>query len=193
MILNLITLANVKTQLGIASGTTTYDAQITALIPIVSSDIRRILNCSFDKYVAATFSDADATISLSDYNWSNQLVNTYIGSLELGQVVYHPNLPADTYLQSYSPDTRKYTLSATPTGTGSYVYPSVNLSMFPAIAKMIWYKISKQNITTSIAKDVQSETYGPVSVTYSQKEINRIYDYPQILINDLGTPYANIG
>jgi len=193
MNLNLISLASVKTQLGIASGTTTYDASITAMLPIVSSDIRRILNCGYDKYIAATFSNADATLSIYNSMTYNQFVNTTYDNLELGQVVYHTSIPDDTYLKSYNPDTGKYTLSATPTGTGSYVYPSIKLSMFPTIAKMIWYKFSKQNMTSSIAKGISSESYGPVSISYSDKEINKRYDYPQVLIDDLGTPYAKIG
>lgn len=192
MILNLITLANVKAQLGIASGTTTYDTQITALIPIVSSDIRRILNCSFDRYVTAAFTSGSAQILISSNRYYD-VFGVNRPEYNLGQLIYHPSIPADTYLSSYDPTTGYYTMSANATGSGDYIIPTIELSMFPAISKMIWYKISKQNITTSIAKDVQSETYGPVSVTYSAKEINRTYDYPQVLIDDLGTPYARIG
>jgi hypothetical protein len=191
MILNLISLSSVKLHLGIAS--VTHDTAIAAMIPVVSSDIRRILNCSHDKYIIATFSTADATIILNDYTWSNALVNTYVGSLELGQVVYHANLPADTYLQSFDPATCKYTLSATPTGTGEYVYSSVNIAMFPTIAKMVWYRISKMSTTDASAKGIQSESYGSVSITYSDSEINAKYNYPQILIDDLGVPFARVG
>lgn len=193
MILNLISLNTVKKQLGIA--TTAYDAQITAMIPIVSSDIRRMLNNGYDKYVVAVFSTADNTISFA-FNALMYEDPVYIKAMEIfqmGQVLYHPNLPADTYLDSFDPLTGLFTLSATPTGSGTYVYPSVNISMFPAISKMIWYKINKQNTTDSIAQGVSSESYGSVSITYSDAEINKKWDYPQSLITDLGIPYARVG
>lgn len=193
MILNLISLSTVKRHLGIAS--TTYDAQITAMIPIVSGDIRRILNNRFDKYVMAVFSSSDSTLSFaSDGNIvSTPEYNRIMNMFPLGTVVYHSNLPADTYLQSFDPQTGIFTLSATPTGSGIYVYPSINISQFPTISKMIWYKVSKMNTTDSIASGVQSESYGPVSITYSDREINKKWDYPNQLIDDLGEPYARIG
>jgi len=189
MDMNLITLATVKAQLGLS--VTTYDASITAMIPIVSSDVRRILNNPYNKYIGAFFNSSDQ-ILIHDTDVYNMLVNTSFG-IELGQVVAHDNIPADTYIKSYNPDTGYYTLSSAATGSGTYIYPTIKLSMFPAISKMIWYKISKMNITDSIAKGIQSETYGPVSITYSDKEINKQYDYPQSLIDDLGTPYARVG
>jgi len=191
MILNLISLANIKTQLGIASGTTTYDAAITALIPIVSSDIRRILNSSFDDYVSASFVSGSTTIAISTKKFYTEVLTK--PPYELGQVVYHPYIPVDTYLSSYNPLTGYYTLSATTTGDGDYINPTIKLSMFPTISKMIWYKYSKQNYTDSIARGISSESYGPVSITYSDKEINRQFDYPQVLIDDLGTPFCRVG
>lgn len=188
MILNLISLANVKLNLGIA--TTTYDAQITAMIPLVSSDIRRMLNCSFDKYISAQFSSGSSSILISNnkyYDISSK------PPYDLGQVIYHPSIPADTYLLSYDPKTNYYTMSANATGTGDYIIPSVTIAQFPTISKMVWYKIGKINTTTSIASGVSSETYGPVSITYAESEINKIYDYPNTLINDLGIPFASIG
>lgn len=193
MVLNLISLSTVKTQLGIA--TTTYDAQITAMIPIVSSDIRRMLNNGYDKYVMAVFSTADKTIAFAfnTLTYQDPLYMKAMQQFPMGQVLYHPNLPADTYIDSFDPLTGIFTMSATPTGSGTYVYPSVNISMFPAISKMIWYKIGKMNTTDSIAKGIQSETYGPVSITYSDAEINSQYDYPNTLLKDLGIAFARVG
>ncbi len=179
MTLNLISLATVKTQLGLSGSD--YEAELTALIPIVSSDLRRILNIGFDKYISATFSSASASINLG-YN-----------SFELGQVVYHSNIPADTYLQSYNPITGLYTLSATPTGTGDYVYLGVKISQWPTIAKMLWYKYQKQNVNSALDKKTSSESFGPVSVSYTQNEINAQYDYPSKLIDDLGSPCVRVG
>jgi hypothetical protein len=65
--------------------------------------------------------------------------------------------------------------------------------MFPTIAKMVWYRISKMSTTDASAKGIQSESYGSVSITYSDSEINAKYNYPQILIDDLGVPFARVG
>lgn len=195
MILNLISLSTVKTQLGIASGTTTYDSALTALIPIVSNDIRRILNDNFDKYLTCVFTTSDATISFASNTLTYQDPFYYktLDCFQLGQVLYSPDLPSDTYLQSFNPLTGLFTLSATPTGSGTYVYPTLKISQWSAVSKMIWYRYTKMNTTDSISKNVQSESYGPVSITYANNEINKQYDYPQALLNDLGIPYAKVG
>ena len=98
-----------------------------------------------------------------------------------------------TNLQSFNPLTGLFTLSSTPTGSGTYVYPTLKISQWPTISKMIWYRYSKQNTTDSMVRGIQSESYGPVSISYSDSEINKQYDYPQILLNDLGVPYAKVG
>ncbi len=132
MILNLITLATVKTQLGIADGT--YDASITAMIPIVSNDIRRILNTNYDKYETAVITDTSNEMTVSqgafpDYYFDPQSV------FVMGQVVYSPALPEDTYIQSLDPLTSIYTLSATATDDGTYLYPTLNIGQWPAVAR----------------------------------------------------------
>jgi len=189
MILNLITLANVKIHLGIASGNTLYDTQITAMIPVVSSDVRRILNCNFDNYVMAQYNTASKNILFGD----NYITGEYVPLFDLGQVIYSPGIPENTYLESFNPLTGYYTLSATPTAVGTYAYPTIRLSQFPTISKMIWYRIQGMSTDDASKKGIQSESYGPVSITYSQKEINSQYNYPQILIDDLGTPFAKVG
>jgi len=189
--LNLITLANCKIQLGIPTGNTLYDASITAMIPFVSSDVRRILNAPYDSYTPATFTAGSNMI----YFGNNRKTDIgWVGpKFDLGQVVYAPGIPADTYLYSYDPTTGNYTLSDTPTASGTFIYPTVRISMFPAIAKMIWYRIQGMSTDDASKKGIQSESYGPVSITYSQKEINSQYNYPQILIDDLGTPFTKVG
>lgn len=190
--LNLITLANCKLQLGIPTANTLYDANITAMIPFVSSDVRRILNAPYDTYTPATFTSGSKSIFFGTQFYPD-LSGQYTIKFDLGQVVYSPGIPADTYLYSFDPTTGNYTLSETPTASGTFVYPTVRISMFPAIAKMIWYRIQGMSTDDASIKGVQSESYGPVSITYSQKEINSQYNYPQILIDDLGTPYAQVG
>jgi hypothetical protein len=193
MNLNLITLATVKAELGITD--TTYDTALTAAIPKVSSDVRRILNNPFSRPVVAAFSSDAATIDLS-LGRIRRYYDPFTDIMDLGrmgQVVVHSNIPDDTYIQSYDLSTGLFTLNNTPTGSGDYVFLSVNISQWAAIAKMCWYAYQQKNITNVGAKNVKSETYGPVSVSYADSEINAQWNYPQKLINDLGTPYARTG
>lgn len=191
MKLDLITLATVKTQLGITG--TDDDTSISAMIPIVSSDVRRILNNNFDHYIVAAFSSSAATIDI-DYNVTHRY-DPYRGveSLPVGQVVYHPNIPDDTYIESYNPLTGLYTLSATPTDSGDYIYPTLTIAQWSAVSKMIWYRIGKLVKTDVNDSKVNSESYGPVSKSYAESEINRRWNYPQSLIDDLGPRLAKVG
>ena len=194
MIINLITLATVKTQLGITDGS--FDAELTALIPIVSNDVRRILNNNYDIRYIAAFNSSAATIDFGVnvggfHNPPFHLDNK--PPFRLGQVVYHPDIAEDTYLSAYNPITGLYTITNTPTDTGDYIYPTVEISQWPAISKMIWYKKTKQTTTSAMAEILKAYTIGPVSKTYADSEINSQYDYPQALINDLGPANAKVG
>lgn len=179
MTINLIDLDTVKLNLGITE--TLNDAKLTALIPIVSADVRRILNCQFDSDIAADFTNADNTLDA-------------VCGIPVGTVLYHPNLPDNTYVVSFdSYDTLVYTMSNTPTGTGDYVNPTINISQQSTISKMIWYRLKGQTTTDVNRKRVSSESIGSVSYTYADSEINSDWNYPQILIDDLGSPYAEVG
>jgi hypothetical protein len=187
MIINLITLATVKTFLGITD--TDSDASITAMIPIVSSDIRRILNANYDNYIVGSF-DEDSTTLYVNYEIGKYGQAIPFNPIPVGTVVYHENLPADTYISAFTPTTGNYTLSATPDDAGTYVYPHLTISQWPTVSKMIQYKINGLN-TTACDDEVKSKSMGGVSITY--KDINSKYDYPQKYITDLGVPFARVG
>ena len=178
MNLNLITLATVKTQLGIA--TSDYDTDITNMIPIVSADIRKILNCQFDEYILITLTSGSAD---------------FISGLkiDMGQVMSGSGITDDTYIQSYDPTTQTYTMSANATAAGTYFYPTLNVSQWPTVSKMIFYKIGQKTTDAATKENLQAITYGNVSKTFSANEINKRFDYPQQFINDLGTPFAKTG
>ena len=175
MKLNLITLATVKTQLGISD--TTYDADITAMIPIVSADIRRILNCQFDDYVTVT-----TTTDSTDFE-SGVL-------FKMGQVISGTGITDDTYIESYDAATNTYTMNQAATADGTFFYPTVTIAQWPAISKMIFYKIGKQTTTSATGQQLHSISYGNVSKTFSENEINKQYDYPKIYLDDLGIPFV---
>ena len=178
MTLNLISTAIVKDQLDITLSS--YDSEIAAMIPIVSSDIRRILNEKYDCLLSASFSAGSDQAVLPAH-------------LPLGQVIDSPYTAFGTYLISYDHVAGKYTLSQAATGTGYYCYPTVTIAQYPTIAKMVWYKISKMSKKSADAKGIASQSVGPVSVTYSEAELSKRWDYPSDLLDDLGIPRARIG
>lgn len=190
--LNLISRAKVKQQLGTTDSL--YDGQIDAMIPIVSSDVRRILNNSFNKYVLAVFTLGSTDIDFGVINSNFYQEGDYIPSVyDEGQVIYSAGLPDDTYLSSIDPITGIYTLSAAATADGTYVVPTIKISQWPAISKMIWYRIMRMNTDSVGKRKVSAESYGGISKSYAQSELNSQYDYPQILIDDLGPAYAKVG
>ena len=64
---------------------------------------------------------------------------------------------------------------------------SVNIAQLPAIARMVYYRISKMN-TKLDDEVITSKSMGPVSVSFGTS-INKTWGYPQKIIDDLGTPY----
>ena len=190
MTLNLLSLATVKAELGIDN--TDSDTAIEAMIPRVSADVRRILNFNYDVYVPAVFDETSTSIDMGETgNFPWLQVPTSI--LPMGQVLYSPNLKDDTYIIGFNPSTLLYTLSSLPDDSGEYVYPTVNIAMWSAISKMIWYRIQGLTSDDVADKAIASESYGPVSLTYTESEINKQWNYPQVLIDDLGIPYSEVG
>lgn len=192
MTLNLISLSMVKTQLGITGPT--YDAQLTAMIPIVSADVRRILNCEYDDYTPAEYTTGSAI--LDTYNISAANYKKHIGRavpLEMGRVVTGENIPDDTYIISSDPDTGNYTMSTNATGSGDYIYPTITISQWPTISKMVQYRINKVTTTDAGDDNFVSKSVGPLNVNLGQSAINKRWNYPQKLIDDLGVPFAEVG
>ena len=194
MTLNLIALATVKTELGI--GDTSQDAAITAMIPKVSADVRRILNCQYDDFWSAQFEAASDQILIGSNvtldRWAS-FSRTERTPMSLGTVITGEGIPDDTYLVSFDYETDYYTLSGDATADGTIITPTINISQWNAISKMIWYRIQKLTTSDVDTKKTSSESYGPVSITFADSEINKQWNYPQTLIDDLGTPFAEVG
>jgi len=184
MNLNLLTYSIVKTELGLTDDT--QQAAIEAMIPKTSNDVRRILNTNYDKYIEASYSNGSTDITVND-NYENLMFT-------IGQVITGSGIPDNTYITAYDPTTGKYTMSASATSDGNYVYPTIMISQWSAISKMIWYRISNLDTSTGgSSADLKSISYGPVTKTYKDSEINTKWNYPISLIRDLGTPYAKVG
>jgi len=176
--INLITLETVKDNLGLSSNE--YDTKITNMIPIVSNDVRRILNCQYDTVIPAEI-DNGSSIMRVGYE------------IDLGCVLHHPDLPDDTYTVSYDWENAEYTLSDVASADIDYINPTISIGQQAAISKMIYYKISKKTTSDVNRKNIQAESIGTVSYTYAPNEINSQWNYPQALIDDLGVPFAEVG
>ena len=164
------------------------------MIPIVSADVRRILNTEYNCYSAATYSAGSANLNVyapgvTDYRKSyGEAVE-----LNMGDVVTGENIPGDTYIVSMDPDAGLYVMNQAATGAGDYIYPTVNIAQWPTISKMIAYRISKNTLASAGEKNVVSKSVGPLNVNYGQSEINKRWNYPQLLIDDLGVPFSEVG
>lgn len=181
----MISLAKVKELLGITG--TTYDAQIALMLPLVESDVRRILNHHFREKVYCTYTFGSTTISgltslLYERNFDHPV--------EIGRVIEGVGIPADTYVTDYDEETGEATISNATTDSGNYVRTSIQIGQWIPIAKMVWFKISKLN-TDEDWKRVASQTMGPVSISFVDT-IDARTGYPIDLIKDLGKGYQRV-
>lgn len=182
----MITLTQVKSYLGITG--TTYDAQISLMIPIVESDVRRILNHNFHEKIYAVITSGSADITLySEYGIPLRPLDHPI---EVGRVIDSVCYSEGTYVTAYDEDTRVATLSTNAIADGTYLYTSIDIGMWFTLSKMVWFKISKLNTNNDWEK-VQSKTMGVVSVTFATN-IDQRTGYPADLIKDLGSPFQRI-
>jgi len=167
---SMITRERVKELLGITD--TTHDTQIDLMIPIVENDVRRIMNYDYlDVY--------DVTVTTGETTFTSSV------SIPIGKVIEG----SDNYVKSVSYDSGYYTATVNEafSSDADEVVLSVNIAQLPAIARMVYYRISKMN-TTMNDEVITSKSMGPVSVSFGTS-INKTWGYPQKIIDDLGTPY----
>jgi len=178
MELNLISIETVKAQLDIS--TLDYDAKITALIPIVSADVRRILNNKYDRTFSAAYEIGESGLES-------------LYGIPMGTVVSGEGIPSDTYITQFDYSTLVYEMSANATISGTSINPTINISQWPTISKMIFYRMNNMTISNASQDNVISKSIGGVSVSYGNSQINKRWNYPQLLIDDLGIPFSEVG
>ena len=198
--MNLTTVDTVKIMLGIA--TTTYDAQITAFLPIVSSDVRKILNNEYNEKVDCIITSGSKTITdlyninslynglINENRFNYGLKGTYglNNKIEVGRVIVSDSFPNDTYIESYDEENHEATVNNEATSDGTELNPTIMYGTVSTIAKMIWYKLKNLQ---NVEEQVTSKTMSVVSKSYAIN-INKKWNYPQTLINDLGIPFARV-
>lgn len=176
----MISLSKVKEMLGISVNT--YDSQITAMLPIVKADVKRILNHSFHERVWATIVEGE-----SDFVYAERPLDNPI---EFGRVIEGVGIPDDTYITDYDADEDVAYCNNEFTGSSDKIFTSVSIAQWPVISKMVWYRIN--GASTTIKENISAKSIGDVSVTFDTTRMNRTYGYPQNLIDDLGTPFQRI-
>ena len=169
--LNLISLDKVKALLGIVG--IAHDAQLEMFIPIVSADVRRILNDPMDRWTAGKVEAGKDLLKTTE-------------RLPLGAVIFAQGLPADTYIKSVKSD--GYILSAKATDDVDEFVATVTIAQWQAIARMVFYRVG---LPAKATDKVQSKSMGPVSISFSL-DINKKWNYPQELIDDLGYPRLRV-
>ncbi len=200
--MNLITTDMCKAMLGVNS--TDYDDLITLYLPIVSADVRRILNNQFNEKTYCDVTEGSDVIEniydenalsgyVSELSFFENHISRDIGlnnGIEIGRVLQSDALEDGTYITAYDEEYAQVTISQPAIGNADYVRTGVTISMYPTIAKMIMYKISQTN--TKVSEQIASKTMSVVSVSYDTN-INKRWNYPQQLINDLGAPLQKVG
>lgn len=193
-----ITVAEVKTLLGIPSATTTYDADIALKIPEIESTVKRM---TYNKFSLQVTGDVLAAVGANKqgvfapsaiysyatqiYDGGNYLEATLDDCLYIGQTITGSGIPAGSFIQdiySYSGTTIDgvlysfpiFTISGTVTATDEVTaYTNIPVGLKPVIAKGIFWMIKNQS-TSFNDTAWTSRSVGPLSV--SRSELDAVAD-----------------
>ena len=186
----MISLATVKVFLGLTDGT--YDAEITAMIPIAEAKYREIAGSDFNNYFPASYYSSETTIQLgAGFNFDTPNMDSPVYVMRFGDIVTGNGIPDETYITAIDKLNGQITLSDTTTDTGAAVYVTTNISYRPVISELIWYLIGRQDTTAIDEKGVDSKSYGPVSLKYAKGETNTYYGVPQKIVDAI-PKYAGV-
>jgi hypothetical protein len=190
-----LTLEIVKNELGISSGDTTYDAQITERIPFAEAKFRQVANYQFRYVLCLIYDNASDVIKVY------QSPNSDVDFIDYGGIILSDDFPDGTYVienyrtpQSYASTLEEgivYELKVSEDSTaasstsGSDAILSYNISHYSVLSQIVWYMISQQNTTTSTEKSIKSKSAGPLSVTYSDGDTNMYYGLPNKIVKQI--------
>ena len=154
------------------------------MIPIAEAKYREIAGSDFNNYFAASYFTAETTIQLGGgFNFDTPNMDSSVYVMKYGDIVTGTGIPNETYITAIDKLNGQITLSDTTTNSGAAVYVTTNISYRPVISGMIWYLIGQQSTTAQDEKEVDSKSYGPVSIKYSKGEVNTMYGVPQKIVD----------
>jgi hypothetical protein len=183
----IITLAQVKTYLGIT--TDTYDSDINAQLPIIDAKVKMICRNNFNKQIFCKTTDGSANVIV----YGSDATLTYrrrpdpdlwllLDQLMTGTQISGDNVPSGAYIEEvyyegglfeteYSP---YFVLSdnATVTSNTAYLYAGINIAYLPVIAKGVAWLMEQASMSTP-DNLWTSRSVGPLSVSKSNTD-NRI-------------------
>ena len=184
-----LTLEIVKSELGITEDT--YDAKITERIPYAESKFREIANYQFNYVFCPVYESGSNIIKVY------QGANSQIELINYGDIILSPNHADGTYvtqnfkIPQYDEDGSYYELKVSTNATdnsdtyGTEAVLCYNQSHYAVLSQIVWYMIGEQDTSKVGEKGVKSKTYGPVSVTYGDGDVNQTYGLPNKIVNQI--------
>jgi hypothetical protein len=182
-----LTLAIVKTELGIADGT--YDAAITAKIPQAEARFRQVAGYDFNHVFVPEYNTGSDEITIPAGP------NSIINDINYGDIILSPNHPDGTYIiQNFKIPvtgtfgtyyTLKLSQNATATSTEAETVLCYNISHYPVLSQIVWYMIDEQDVDKVGEKGVASKRIGPVSTSYGPADINQTYGLPNKIVQQV--------
>ena len=184
--MQVITLAQVKTYLGITGST--QDAAITAMLPVIDAKVKLVTGKDWNyQFIGQTASGNDlmviynidqcggkrpADIALiAELSAGTQLEGTGIASGSyIKEVYYHGQNGIDSTGTNTAPFVR-LSSPATETNSAQYFYAGISLAYLPIVAKGVQYLMDNTN-TTVIDSAWVSRSIGPLSVSRAQTDAN---------------------
>jgi len=172
----------VKTFLGLTD--TTYDAQITAMIPVAEAKYREVAAYGFNSYFDGNWDSGESIISVGGFDMSHTTdTNSQIYLLQFGDILEGDGIPNETYITALNKTTGTISISNDTTDSGVDLYVTTNIAYRPVISEMIWYLIGRQDTSVIDTQAVKSKSVSPLSVTYADNEINSTYGLPQKIVD----------
>lgn len=195
-----MTTAQVKTYLGIPTGTTTYDADIARLLPIVEATVNQITGGIYILQVNGTTTSASKDFTVDSvytqtgrrifgaskssgeypygdpnfgYDSPRPLFKSLSESVSVGQLITGTGIADGAFIESASSfgATHKIVLSAAATASGDIsAYTSYPIGYLSTIAHGVWWQIGQQKMA-SMDTTWTSRSVGPVSETRSAAEM----------------------
>lgn len=195
-----MTTAQVKTYLGIPTGTTTYDADIARLLPIVEATANQITGGIYILQVNGTTTSASKDFTVDSvytqtgrrifgaskssgeypygdpnfgYDSPRPLFKSLSEAVSVGQLITGTGIADGAFIESASSfgATHKIVLSAAATASGDIsAYTGYPIGYLSTIAHGVWWQIGQQKMA-SMDTTWTSRTVGPVSETRSAAEM----------------------
>jgi hypothetical protein len=195
-----MTTAQVKTYLGIPTGTTTYDADIARLLPIVEATVNQITGGVYVLQVNGTTTSASKDFAVDSiytqtgrrifgaskssgeypygdpnfgYDSPRPLYKSLSEAVSSGQLITGTGIADGAFIESASSfgATHKIVLSAAATASGDIsAYTSYPIGYLSTIAHGVWWQIGQQKMASGDTTWT-SRTVGPVSETRSAAEM----------------------